>query len=174
MIFSPKKLWPILAVICLLKATPSLGLDNHQQRMVQLAYEVGGQTEVAIIEQESSVCRHRLGDYHHGHPTAFGCGQLHCGAVHTMFRNCPIHDLIYNDRFNIVVSAGYFAICLHKFGDWRRALVCYHSGPAAAGKCGRRCVSHDFYVLGIESKLHDFPVQNSPALIFRLRNLESR
>lgn len=150
--FRPPKLFLIWACLIIFCTPPAYALDKHQQDMVRFAYTLGGQTEVAIIETESSVCRHRIGD----HGLAFGCGQLHCQAVHALLWRCPVHRLIYDDRFNVVVSTAYLAWCTHQTGSWGRALVCYHDGIRIARKCGRKYIRDNHYVRLIQSRLHDF------------------
>ena len=179
--YHPRNL-AVTGLAFLFLARGCLALTPHQVQMVKFAYRIGGQTEVSIIEDESSVCRNKLGDYRQfrdgrWHPTAFGCGQLHCRAVRelTGWKRCPISRLIYDDRFNIVLSVAYFDFCLHETGTWRRALVCYNSGAAYGRRISRRGLRHNAYVrriVRIQRGLNDFRSLYIPAphVVSRLRD----
>lgn len=129
-------------------------LDTYRQRMLHFAYQVGGETEAAIIEQESSGCKYRIGD----HGRAFGCGQLHLSAAASVLGYTPARDrLIYDDRFNIEVSTKLFGRCLAELRSWPRALLCYHTGQLhRARTMPWRQVLADPYVKAIQRHLNDY------------------
>ena len=152
LVFSPKKVLSILVLSIGFWAVGVSALDKYQTEMLQYAFVIGGPTEVFIIEQESSLCKHRVGD----HGTAFGCGQIHCEAARVVLRRCPIHRLIYDNRFNIRVSAAYYTWCFNKTGEFGRALICYNKGLRYARECRGRCIRDNQYVRHIEERMVAF------------------
>lgn len=112
------------------------------------ALRVGGRTLAAIIAQESSYCRDKLGD----DGRSLGCGQLQLRTAR-LFTDATRRRLIHDDRYNIALAARYLQHCIFLMGSWRRGVYCYNHGPQAARRATWEVLLSDAYVRAVQRRL---------------------
>lgn len=133
-------------------STNSHAMTLHQQWALHYSYEVGfpyGNTIAAIVWQESSLCKYKIGQHHD-----YGCGQVQEGAVWEAWHmHISPYSLIHDDIMNIHVTAAYFNYCFNQTKSWSRAIICYNRGPAYANKITWAQVHKNKYLRHIRKRM---------------------
>lgn len=164
------KYW--LSVACLFSlffTFPAFGrviLSQNQQIVLQKAQRNGRligwpQTMGAIVWQESSLGRNKIGD----DGKSLGLAHVQVPTARKVLEHNPwlpqfktnydiAKMLLYNDDLNLIIASIYFQSCYYQFKNWERAAVCYNAGPNVAKKLTKSQVSRFPYVIKLRERLH--------------------
>lgn len=111
----------------LLLAALSVGQLNSLEAAGRAAEPYGlAETFQAIVLQESSLCRNRVGA--HGE---LGCAQLKLATAQEVDPDATADRLLHDNAYNLRIGAAVLDRCQHRFRSLPRAVVCYNQGRGA-------------------------------------------
>jgi uncharacterized membrane protein YhdT len=95
-------------------------------------------TYVALISQESSMCRNKVGPAT-AYGTAYGCGQMLLSTARGLDPAATADRLINDDAYNLSLSARYYAQQMLRYGGNIRLTLASYNGGDKANQDSTRC-----------------------------------
>lgn len=112
--------------------------SGDARRMAEAAARQAGITDprlvntfVALVQQESSMCRNKVGPQTR-YGRAYGCGQMLLSTAQGLDSSATADRLVNDDAYNLTLSAQYFRQRVDLYnGDRVKALAAYNGGTKA-------------------------------------------
>ncbi len=144
---------------------PHLDLRPPQWCVLDMARDFGkriglADTMQAIVLQESSAGDFRVNP----DDPSYGVAGVLLSTAKTILGRAPtVDELMHDDELNLTVGTENLRECAADFSAWRRVLVCYNRGPAAATSMHQVDVDADDYVHKIAWRLQELQIYRKRA-----------